>query len=124
KPPLTLRQATPSGGFHLIFRYPPDREIRCRAPFNRDYPGIDIRGNDGYIVTPPSINGNGKRWRWLNDAEIAEAPDWLIDLVQQPGQSKSKSNGTTDAIIYREGERNNALTSLAGSMRHRGMTPE
>jgi hypothetical protein len=41
-------------------------------------PGIDIRGENGYVVAPPSIHPNGAVYRWENDEPPAEAPPWLI----------------------------------------------
>ena len=45
-------------------------------------PGIDLRGDGGCIVAPPSIHPSGKRYRWKKGhgpGEIAPAPlpDWL-----------------------------------------------
>src|SRR5439155_4363373 len=39
--PPTLRQATPSGGGHIFFRWPEDFEIRNKVSIA---PGIDVRG--------------------------------------------------------------------------------
>jgi hypothetical protein len=54
---------TPSGGEHWFFS--------CTDPDlgnnTRIVPGCDLRANGGYVVAPPSINGNGKKWRWLDE---------------------------------------------------------
>ena len=48
------------------------------------YPGVDIKGDGGMFVAPPSVRGDGG-YRWLNDLPIADAPQWLIDLVTRRG---------------------------------------
>jgi hypothetical protein len=49
--PKTKIVATPHGGFHFYFKYPSEGEIRNA---NDLLPGIDIRGEGGYVVIPPS----------------------------------------------------------------------
>ena len=46
-------------------------------------PGLDIRGDEGYVVAPPSIHPSGRKYEWSVDcaAEFADAPDWLHQLV-------------------------------------------
>jgi putative DNA primase/helicase len=46
--------------------------------------GLDIRGDGGFAVAPPSTHANGKKYCWL-DATVAPAlaPDWLVRLAHQ-----------------------------------------
>lgn len=55
---------TPSGGQHFYFSCV-DGKLANNA---RIIPGADLRANGGYVVAPPSVNGNGKYWRWADDS--------------------------------------------------------
>src|SRR5262249_2275092 len=46
-------------------------------------PHIDIKGDGGYVVAPPSIHPDGPRYRWAVKLAPAIAPAWLIDLCQR-----------------------------------------
>lgn len=48
-------------GKHLYFRYPP-QGLRCSV--DKLGPGLDIRGDGGYIIVPPSLHQNGRRYEW------------------------------------------------------------
>jgi hypothetical protein len=57
----TLTSHTGGGGVHLVYRHP-GVPVKTRA---RAFgPGLDIRGDGGYIVAPPSrhISGDGYAW--------------------------------------------------------------
>jgi len=77
--PETREARTGSGGRHLLFKMP-DRDIRNKQSFR---PGLDIRGNGGYIVVAPSIHPNGKVYSWPYAFEdpIAEAPEAFLDVI-------------------------------------------
>lgn len=73
--PDTLTVATPSGGFHLYFRWP---GFRIKNSVSTLGPGIDVRGDGGYVVLPPTVHKSGGRYEFLNwGAEVATLPDWL-----------------------------------------------
>jgi hypothetical protein len=78
--PATRTVLTPRGGFHFWFRY--SGPIPCTV--NRIAPRVDTRGDGGYVVVVPSITADGT-YSWLGDpeAELAIAPDWLIDLARK-----------------------------------------
>ncbi len=95
KLPRTLSART-GNGIHLYFRYPDNRIIKTQAGIVIDRmrePNIDIRGDGGYVVAPPSIQPNGTSYRWvypINDIEIAHAPKWLLDIISEKPASMQK----------------------------------
>jgi len=113
---------TGGGGRHLYFKYSPDQYLRNSASLLG--PGLDIRANGGFVVAPPSEHPSGNRYLWIMNGqnEPATLPDWLLRAIRdQQGPKYIPSGG---AARIHEGERNTTLTSLAGSMRRRGMAPE
>jgi hypothetical protein len=77
--PLTYSYQTGSGNRHYWFKYPESQEItnsRGKLPL-----GIDVRGNGGYLVVPPSVSGVGA---YVLEAlrDVAEAPSWLLDMLR------------------------------------------
>lgn len=59
---------TPRGGKHLYFKYPQGSNITIGAG---KIPGSDFRGEGGYAVAPPSINGTGKPYKWIIRPDLA-----------------------------------------------------
>lgn len=79
--PGTLTVRTGTGGLHLYWRMPQDRRVRNRAKIR---PGIDARGDGGYVVAPPSIHPDTHTAYVVPEAgrlPVADAPLWLLDLV-------------------------------------------
>lgn len=73
KLPETLMSSTGGDGRHFLF-------IRPEAKLNKEAgEGLDIKGDGGYIVAPPSLHASGKRYEWANGAEIAPMPEWLLE---------------------------------------------
>jgi len=54
---ITCIAKTPRG-YHIYLFYPKGEHIGNAAGI---MPGVDIRGEGGYIIAPPSVNGEGKR---------------------------------------------------------------
>lgn len=77
--PATLTART-GRGRHLYFRHPEGMIIKNST--SKLGPKIDIRGEGGYIIAPPSCHVSGIRYQWENEAvEIAFPPDWLLELL-------------------------------------------
>jgi hypothetical protein len=83
--PETPEVRTGSGGRHLYFRAPPG--VLVKTGTNILGPGVDVRGEGGFVVAPPSVHPSGEPYVWfwqftLDDVPIADAPAWLLDLVR------------------------------------------
>jgi hypothetical protein len=77
--PSTCEQRTGSGGRQLLFAHP-GHPIGNRAGLQ---PGIDVRGDGGYIVVPPSTHASGARYRWTGRVPPTPAPDWLLEVLDR-----------------------------------------
>ncbi|WP_336491682.1 bifunctional DNA primase/polymerase [Methylobacterium nigriterrae] len=87
--PATHTHLTPSGGRHLLFRWREDRPVTNRE--GRLPANINVRGNGGYLIAPPSRRSDGRRYEIaepLDFCRFAEAPEWLYDLICEPKQEK------------------------------------
>ncbi len=86
KLPKTLAFESPTGSVHRLYRYPNGVIIRSSASEIAE--GVDIKGEGGMFVAPPTRTKKGA-YRWLNrGTAIADAPQWLINLIV----SKRKQN--------------------------------
>lgn len=73
-PVTTRKHITPSTGMHLLFNWV--EGIR-NIPLDKLELGVEVKGDGGYIVVPPSQMADGREY-FSNEADIADAPDWLI----------------------------------------------
>ena len=83
--PMGPASVTGSGGQHRFFA----ANNRVRNSVRRLGPGLDTRGTGGFVVLPPSMHPNGRRYAWLPGREpwavpLPEAPPWLLDLLDPP----------------------------------------
>jgi hypothetical protein len=76
--PKTARARTGGGGLHHFFRYPRGREIRNSAGLLGA--GLDVRGEGGYVVVPPSRTRG--LYRWVDTSPLADA-SWLIERLAE-----------------------------------------
>jgi len=81
--PQTLTNIT-YRGFHLVFRYPAldsNHEIATTTSRNNRL-GMDVRGDGGYIVAPPSLHESGLQYAWEEpEPTPEEAPEWLVTML-------------------------------------------
>ena len=120
--PPTWAVETGGGGLHLWWRRP---GYPVPTSVGRVGPGLDVRGEGGYVVAPPSLHRSMVRYRWGASwspalAPLAPPPDWLRARVATPPRPAADPADATASIV--EGQRNATLASLAGTMRRRGCT--
>ncbi len=113
---------TGSGGYHLLYRYP-DGDIIIRNQVGKN--GVDIRGDRGYIVAPPSVHRNGRRYRWLYDGQPGEFTRSLTTETGDSPGGPGENNGERWLVEMLsgvgEGSRNDACARLAGYYAGKGI---
>jgi hypothetical protein len=94
--PETCQQVTGGGGRQLLFRAP----AGWQALTNKTNVGVDIRGQGGFAVLPPSLHISGAAYAWKPgcapwETDIADAPEWLLkaveDLVAKNGGDEERT---------------------------------
>jgi hypothetical protein len=105
--PDTVNQTTGSGGRHYLFRHPGSKV----KSVTKVLPGIDSRGDGGYIVVPPSNHMSGGYYEWNDgpeDIELAECPQWWIEAVEDHRKNRDKPQAH-DGQVVGQGARNQTL---------------
>ncbi|MTD31838.1 bifunctional DNA primase/polymerase [Planomicrobium sp. YIM 101495] len=127
KLPDTVEAITGGDGSHLLFKH--HEGIGNKADL---LPGIDVRGEGGYIAVSPSKHQSGKIYSWELSSHpleinIAEAPQWLLNMVNKPKAATpvKQPTGHWQMLMngISEGGRNSAATSLAGHLFRRYVEP-
>lgn len=79
--PDTLEAVMGSRGRHFYFQHPGVAVPNMAGLL----PGIDVCGDGGLVVAPPSIHVSGNNYFWDGmdglESEIAAAPTWLLEMI-------------------------------------------
>lgn len=97
--PSTLCVATGNDGWHLYYAYPggplPNSQKRIAE-------GVDVRGDGGYAVLPPSIHPTTRRpYRWANARQVNEMPRALADACRPGPAARSTTSPAASAVPVR-----------------------
>lgn len=123
--PATLTAETGSGGRHIWFSY--------KGPLRGKLgPGLDIKGNNGYLVAPPSKHISGGTYTWLDFRPAAYAPAWIKAAMNPPvrifnypaGKGGSIAPLVQFVLDSQEGERNRRLYWAACRAAERQLDPQ
>ena len=105
---------TGGGGYHHFFRVPAASHLRSGKLTG----GIDVKTNGGYVIIPGSKTDDEYIWvdgKSITEVELPDIPGWIIASLN------SKQSFTFDEDGYiTEGNRNNYLASIGGTLRRRG----
>lgn len=119
KLPETLSVTTGGGGRHYYFKYPATKIGNSAGKIGQ---GLDIRGDCGQVVAPPSMHESGNEYKWDNGVDPAELPQWLLDKILYNKGSNFSCPSLSQTIS--EGQRNDTLTRIAGKLWHSGLDVE
>lgn len=123
-PLTTLRQRTGGGGTQHFLEWPEGGGIRNSAGKLGD--GIDVRGEGGYVVLPPSTTRD--TYKWLGREKPTAAPSTWVEAARPTSSSGRSSDAQArikksfyvdDGEPIPEGTRNDTLARIAGR-RHDG----
>ena len=122
---------TGGDGWHFYFRHPGG--LVRNDTGRRLGRGIDVRGDGGYVLAPPSVHISGNRYELhAPRREVAALPDWLAErLTREPDRPRFPNtspvdgphaerwaaaalNGEMDRLrAAQEGTRNDTLNRIA-----------
>jgi putative DNA primase/helicase len=114
--PTTLQSSTPSGGAHNYW-LPPDFLVRNSV--STLAPGVDVRGERGYVLAPPSILPNGP-YRWVDPTvEPQPMPEWLAQMLNTASHTGIPTGDILEGMPL--GRRDIAAFALARRLRAAGV---
>jgi len=122
----TAEASSRAGRLHLYFAPMGDGTTIARMirPLSKEV-ALDILGDGGYVVAPPSIHPDTReRYQWVNGDQHAMRPfpRRMLSLLSNARNIKKVAPPLPEVI--HEGERDTILTSLAGTMRRRGASQD
>ena len=125
-------------GYHIYFSYP-DFEVRNSVDKSIS---VDIRGEGGYILAPPSVHGSGIEYKWESRNILTQDPEklpkeifqYIKKLFASSDNSKSQKNSNqpingnslTGIIVNGcdDGERHDSGIRIAGYFFGKGLNEE
>jgi putative DNA primase/helicase len=93
-------------GWHYYFKHP-GRPVRN---FVGELPGLDLRGDGGYVVAAGATHESGRRYEWEvspEEAPLADLPPWLFELIEgkntPPEAPEPAQDGLhADSVVVRQ----------------------
>jgi hypothetical protein len=113
----TVKSKTGGGGWHLFFRYKDG--INNKAGIKE---GVDVRGEGGYVVVPPSLHESGNYYEWVNspsNTPLVDIPTEILRILQNGKATSNQFVSDWDENVLNgvdEGRRNGSAASVIGKL--------
>jgi archaellum biogenesis ATPase FlaH len=113
--PETAIVNTGGGGWHYYYSYVPGVNNKARIK-----PLVDIRGDGGYVVAPPSKSNKGQ-YTWQKQINPVVFPKDLFDITKTERPTIATNNPNSPVLDdeyqgYGEGQRNDEMTRYIGKV--------
>jgi hypothetical protein len=115
-------------GYHVYFSHP-GFSVK-NATSLAGVKGLDVRGDGGYVVAPPSLHPSGRQYMWTSrglNVPLAPCPSWIINAVS----SENSNNSVCGELGWprllcgvKHGCRNDTATRLIGHWLGLGLPEE
>jgi hypothetical protein len=129
--PETLTAKT-GNGFHFFFQTVADVDIKNSVVKIGE--GLDIRGENGFVVAAPSLHRNGNRYSWMSKSKPCVLPDFLKEKLieieiqktarvidfKQASQTSESEFSNANGLVIPESVRNETLFRKAAALRGKG----
>ena len=116
--PETWRAITGRGGYHYYYRT--DTKIKNATGI---YSGVDVRGEGGYVVAPPSVHANGNIYQWEvspEDTDIHFADNQVMAFIKGEDAQEEVKEKFILPVKIETGKRNDTLFKYGCSMQSKG----
>lgn len=117
---LISRTGRESGnGRHLFCKW--QKGIRNRTNLIE---GVDIRGEGGYVILPPSLHASGRTYAWISEGKPGKVPAWVTETIEEHETTDNKA-GWVDKLLRdgpADGTWNDSTAKIAGVYLSAGMS--
>ncbi|MBR5606455.1 MAG: bifunctional DNA primase/polymerase, partial [Verrucomicrobia bacterium] len=117
--PETARAITGRGGSHIYFHYE-GSDLKNRTGISD---GVDVRGEGGYVIAPPSIHPNGTVYEWECDPDevsVAEVNEQVKKFLSIGSNIKQANEHFSLPDVINSGQRNTTMHKMACSLQSQG----
>ncbi len=98
---LVVWTGSGGGSKHIYFQAPEDKALLSHL---RDYPGVDFRSGNSFVVGPGSLHISGARYH-VEDGDpdsIGEAPAGLVAMLERPATVRVEYDGKVADLSHKD----------------------
>lgn len=88
---------TGGGGLHFYFKKDPSKPLSCKMP--KQYPGLDVKQEGGFVVIPGSIHKSGTSYEWHSFAksDIENLVTLPLPIMEMLTRARSEARAEAEA---------------------------
>jgi Bifunctional DNA primase/polymerase, N-terminal/Primase C terminal 2 (PriCT-2) len=117
--PQTLMAESPTGSLHRFFNYPAGLTIRNST--SAIAKGVDVKGDGGMVLVPPTMRPGVGQYKWLNNVPLADAPEWLLALLTSAYSAAPQSAAHSTTYYEIDSDVPHWFTGAAAALKNEGL---